>query len=72
MQSNGTKIYFIIYATDNEDGNKQSSEYEYTVNKLPVVSDISSTPENPTDNDAVTISATITDIDGSIYSADVK
>ena len=72
MQTNGTEVYFIIAVLDNETGNKQTSEYNYTVNNLPVISNIETNPENPTATENVTISATITDTDGSISSADLK
>jgi len=72
MQSNGTEVYFIIDAFDNETGNKQTPEYNYTVNDLPVISDIEINPENPTATENVTVSATITDPDGSISSADLR
>ena len=72
MQTNGTIIYFIIVAIDNESGSKQSSEYNYTVNNLPVISDIDINPENPTATENVTISATLKDADGSISSANIK
>jgi endonuclease I len=72
MQTNGTTIYFIIQARDNEAGNKQSSEHSYTVNYLPAISNISLSPENPTDKDIITVSSIITDSDGSISSANLK
>jgi hypothetical protein len=71
-QNNGITIYFIIQATDNKTETKQTTEYNYIVNNLPEISNVVISPENPTDNDAVVVSATITDSEGSISSAKLK
>ncbi len=75
-QIEGTTVYFIIEATDNESGINQSSEQSYTIqnisNELPVISNINYSPTNPESTDDVQVSATITDSDGTISMAKVK
>jgi endonuclease I len=75
-QQDGTVVYFVIKAEDNEAGIKTSTEFNYTVvdpvNQAPVISDVLINPESPTENDNVTISATATDPDGSIESVVLK
>lgn len=75
-QQDGTVVYFVLKAEDNEAGIKTSSEFNYTVvdpvNQAPVISDVVMNPESPTENDNVTISAEATDPDGSIESVILK
>ena len=74
-QADGTRIYFIVYAEDNEGGTQQSSEETYTVsdpNVLPVISNITIDPASPTSSDDVRVNAVISDSDGSISSASIK
>jgi len=72
MQNNGTSVYFVITATDNNSETEQSSENTYTVNNLPEISNVIVNPENPTDKNSVQISATISDSDGTISFANLK
>lgn len=75
-QQDGTVVYFVIKAEDNEAGVKTSTEFNYTVvnpvNQAPIISEVLINPESPTENDNVTISAAATDPDGSIESAVLK
>lgn len=75
-QANGTRIYFVVEATDNSGGMLVSSEQNYTVtnppNIKPEITNLTFTPQAPTSSQQVTISATITDIDGDIASAVIK
>ena len=63
-------VYFKIRATDNVDGVTQSAVSSISVvapaNELPVISEVSSTPTSPTSADAITVSATVTDSDGTL------
>ncbi len=71
-RSNGTSIYFIVEATDNESGVTVSSEknfmFEDPENIAPVVLNVSYSPENPSSENDVTISCEATDADGTIAS----
>lgn len=67
-----THIYFVIKTIDNDGGLTLSSENDYLINNPPVISNISISPDNPTDSDEVTISAAISDENGSINSAVLK
>ncbi len=75
-QNEGTTVYFIIEATDNESGVNQSSEQSYTIqnisNELPLISNINYSPTNPESTDDVEVFATMTDPDGTISMAKVK
>lgn len=75
-QSEGTTVYFVLEATDNEAGMTISNEYSYTVedqiNLVPVISNVKINPLNPTENDNVIISATATDADGEVVSVGLK
>ena len=75
-QTGGTRIYFRIVATDNDNDSTTTSEYSYIVNTPgnvnPVISDLLFTPTTPTSTQAVSISATITDSDGTIISSKIK
>lgn len=67
-----TEIYFVIYAADNDGGSVQTSENDYIVNNPPVISTILIDPENPTQNDDVIVSASISDKNGTIESVVLK
>ncbi len=67
-----THIYFVIKTMDNDGGLTLSSENDYLINNPPVISNISISPDNPTDSDEVTISTAISDENGSINSAVLK
>jgi len=70
-QSAGQQVYFQIEAIDDESNTTQSSIYNYqvnTANEPPVITNVSFTPQNPDENEIVTVTATISD-DGSISSA---
>lgn len=73
MQADGTHIYFIIYAEDNEGATAQSDEFDYIVDDLiqPEISGIALDPVSPTENDAVSLTATISDSDGTIENAEL-
>ena len=73
-QANGTHVYFVIYAEDNESESSQSTENDYVVSDpaVPVISDVTISPENPTKDDNVTISAIASDFDGTIESVVLK
>ena len=73
MQADGTHVYFIIYAEDNESAADQSDEFDYIVDDLilPEISGTAIDPSNPTENDAVSITATISDSDGTIENAEL-
>jgi len=64
-----THIYFVIEAYDNDGGFTQSSENDYIVNNPPEISNVAVSPEYPTDNDDVTVSASITDANGTVGTA---
>ncbi|MBN1988162.1 MAG: endonuclease [Bacteroidales bacterium] len=65
-------IYYRISATDDDGGLSQRAVSSISVvapaNELPVISEVSSTPTSPTPADAITVSATVTDSDGTIAS----
>ncbi len=71
-KSESTEIFYIIYSTDNNGGSVQSAEGSYIVNNPPEISNISFEPSAPTQNDDVTVSASITDANGTIQSAVLK
>ena len=75
-QVGGAVVYFKISATDNEDSNTLSSQYSYSVNTIenenPVISGLIFSPEIPTSSETVSVSANITDTDGTISSAKIK
>jgi len=75
-QSGGTVVYYKISATDNEDANTLSSQFSYLVNTLgnenPVISSLVFSPEIPTSSESVSVSANITDTEGTISSAKIK
>jgi len=68
-------LEYRVYAVDNDGGVAQSSVHSITIsgsdaeNQIPVISAISNSPQNPTSNDNIVVSATITDSDGTIVSA---
>jgi len=67
-QTQSGTIYTAIYSRD-DSGDETSSTYSFEViapNVLPNISNISINPANPLTNQAVIVSATITDSDGSI------
>ena len=73
--SDGTHVYFVIHTVDNDGGSVQSSENDYVVddpNILPEISGVDFTPTDPESTESVSVSATITDSDGSITTADIK
>ncbi|MFC2151312.1 choice-of-anchor J domain-containing protein [Bacteroidota bacterium] len=74
-QADGIEVYFVISAIDNEGGSSQSSENDYLVddpNVLPLITDVVYDPSDPESNENVRVSATITDSDGTINSANIK
>ena len=74
-QADEAHVYFVIYTVDNDGGSAQSSEKDYIVddpNVLPVISDVDFTPTNPESTESVSVSATITDSDGTITTANIK
>lgn len=75
-QTGGTVVYFKISATDNEAANTQTAEYSYSVsipeNENPVISGLEYNPLTPTSSENVNVSATITDSDGTVSSANIK
>jgi endonuclease I len=75
-QTGGTTIYFKISATDDEDANTLSSQYSYSVNTpgnvAPEISGLVFAPLTPTSTENVIVSATITDPDGTISTANIK
>ena len=75
VQSDGTHVYFVVYAEDNEGGSEQSSENDYLVddpNILPEITGVGFIPTDPESTESVSVSATITDSDGTISSAEIK
>ena len=68
-------LEYRVYAVDDDGGVAQSSVHSITIsgsdaeNQIPVISAISNSPQNPTSNDNIVVSATITDSDGTIVSA---
>ena len=64
-QAAGQTVYFQIEAIDNESASSQSAVYQYTVNgnvnEPPVITNIVFSPENPSSNQEVTVTAIITD-----------
>jgi len=75
-QANGTNVYFIISATDNSGGNSQSAEYDYEVFDPtllpPAISNVSINPANPTADDNVIVSGSVSDDDGTIETVILK
>jgi len=75
-QTNGTHVYFIISATDNSGGNSQSAEYDYEVSDPtllpPTISNVSINPANPTADDNVIVSGSVSDDDGTIETVVLK
>ncbi|MFC2096608.1 T9SS type A sorting domain-containing protein, partial [Bacteroidota bacterium] len=74
-QDDGTHVYFVIYAADEVGGSAQSEEYDYIVedvNLLPEITDVIYDPTDPESTENVRVSAIITDSDGSIATAKVK
>jgi len=75
-QANGTNVYFIISATDNSGGNSESAEYDYEVSDPtllpPTISNVSINPANPTADDNVIVSGSISDDDGTIETVILK
>jgi endonuclease I len=74
-QVGGTNIYYVIEATDDDSEITTSLEKNYSVkvsNVAPEITNISYSPNTPTDAEDVTVSATITDSDGTIESAKIK
>jgi len=69
-------VYYKVEATDNQDLAATSMVYTIDAaassNQLPVVSNVSFSPNQPMVNYELTISATITDADGTITSATVN
>lgn len=71
-QVEGTEIYFVIYAVDEDGGSTQSTEQSYAVNYIPEISNIDFIPTTPESTENVTISANIEDNDGTINVAQIK
>lgn len=73
-QEKGETVYYVIEATDNESEVIQSVESFYTVaqNVLPNITGITNSPSTPTEGDDVTITAAISDSDGTISLAELK
>jgi hypothetical protein len=74
-QADGTSVYFVIYALDEDGGSAQSPENNYIVddpNILPIIADIAIDPIDPESTESVRVLATITDSDGTITSVKVK
>lgn len=75
-QAGGTTIHYLIEATDNDSDSNRSDENSFTFNsegnEVPQITGISMNPTNPQSDDSVTVSATITDSDGTISSAIIK
>jgi PKD repeat protein len=73
-QAKSTTVYYQITATDNDSATSTSTEASYTVlsNVLPIITNIVQTPTaNITSSTAVSISADITDNDGTINGAEL-
>jgi endonuclease I len=75
-QIGGTTVYYQIEAMDNDSATALSNTQNYTVtipaNYPPVIANVTYSPESPSNNDSVLVSATITDSDGTISSALLK
>jgi endonuclease I len=74
-QADEAHVYFVIYTVDNDGGSAQSSENDYVVddpNILPEISGVSINPTDPESTESVSVSATITDSDGTITTANIK
>jgi hypothetical protein len=75
-QTDGTRVYFIIEAIDNNSGTTNSSERNYLVtdppNQAPVIFGVLISPTQPTNLDSVLVTASITDADGTISAALLK
>lgn len=71
-QDEGTEIYFIIYAVDEDGGSAQSAEQNFTVNFAPVIGNVNFAPAIPESSESVNVSAEIIDSDGSVDTAFVK
>ncbi len=74
-QTNGTTVFYEIYATDDDADATTSPEQSYTVtiptNTPPVIANIQQSPVMPHPTDIVTISADVTDSDGTVSSVDL-
>lgn len=75
-QTGGTKVHYIIEAIDDDGDQARSDEKSFTVNmpgnNIPVISNISFNPTKPTSSESVTVTATITDADGTNPAATLK
>lgn len=75
-QLSGTTIYFVIEAIDNDSEEVVSADNSFFVtaphNNPPVISGIQNTPSNPDQNQSVTVSAEVTDSDGTISYSKIK
>ncbi len=75
-QAAGTTIYFVVEAIDNDEGNTTSVEntvsFTSETNDLPQITNVDYSPKNPESTQNVTVSATITDTDGTISTAKIK
>ena len=62
----------VVITAKSQDGSAKSGsitiDISTSINESPIISDISTNPSEPGENDAVNISATVTDSDGSIES----
>ncbi len=67
-----TEIYFVIYTSDNDGGATLSSENYYIINDPPEITDVDINPDAPTENESVTVSASVTDNNSSITSVVLK
>jgi len=68
-------IYYKLEATDNENASNESTVRTITVtanNVLPVISEISYSPQNPIEGNSLNISAKVTDSDGIIEQVFLK
>jgi|GEM_PF-826308 len=75
-QFGGTSVYFIIEAIDDEPEStisvEQSFSFSQIPNEKPIISNISNSPATPTDAEEVSVSATITDSDGTVTEAKIR
>jgi hypothetical protein len=71
-----TQVYFVIEATDDDNGSNRSLENDFIFNtagnSIPEITNIAFTPEIPESDEEVVVSATITDSDGTVDTAFVK
>ncbi|MEE4197667.1 MAG: endonuclease [Bacteroidales bacterium] len=75
-QDDGSTVYFNVEAEDNQGGFTTTMVQSYQVtdpeNQAPVISEVLVDPDNPTENDEVSISASVVDQDGTVASVLLK